>query len=51
MEQNQSLYEDKLQFYLIGSPEDSQLSDHMQFARQVFRRVFLSSFFFGGANE
>lgn len=44
MDQNQSLYEDKLQFYLIGSPDDSQLSEHMQFARQVFGKVF---FFIG----
>ncbi|XP_055297166.1 DNA topoisomerase 2-binding protein 1-A [Sitodiplosis mosellana] len=34
IEQNLSLYEDKLQFYLVYSPNDSQLSPHMQFARE-----------------
>lgn len=34
MEQNLSLYEDKLQFYLVYS-KDNELSTHMQFAREV----------------
>lgn len=48
VEQNLSLYEDKLQFYLVYSPDDSQLSSHMQFAREVFatHNMFFSSDFF-----
>lgn len=34
MDQNLSLYEDKLLFYLVCSDE-SELTSHMQFAREV----------------
>lgn len=34
MDQNLSLYEDKLLFYLVCS-EESELTSHMQFAREV----------------
>lgn len=44
MEQNLSLYEDKLQFYMVRTTEDNQLSSHMQFAREVFRIFFLITF-------
>lgn len=36
MDANLSLYEDKLQFYLIVSSDESQLSSHMQVAREVY---------------
>lgn len=35
MEQNLSLYEDALQFYLVISTDDGELSESMQFAREV----------------
>lgn len=43
MEPNLSLYEDALQFYLVITSDDGQLSDDMQFAREVFSFDF---FFF-----
>lgn len=42
MEQNLSLYEDKLQFYLVYSPDESQLTSLMQFAREVSTRISFS---------
>lgn len=44
MEQNLSLYEDALQFYLVILTDDGELSESMQFAREVC--VFLRWFFF-----
>lgn len=35
MSQNLSLYEDALQFYLIISIDTGELSENMQFAREV----------------
>lgn len=35
MEQNLSLYEDALQFYLVISTDNGELSESMQFAREV----------------
>lgn len=35
MEQNLSLYEDALHFYLIISSDDGELSANMRFAREV----------------
>lgn len=42
MDANLSLYEDKLQFYLIVSSDESQLSSHMQVAREVYAQLYLS---------
>lgn len=42
-EQNLSLYEDKLQFYLVYTIENSQFSTHMQFAREVILCIVTSS--------
>lgn len=44
MSQNLSLYEDALQFYLIISTDTGELSESMQFAREV--SVFHTVVFF-----